>query len=103
MVLCNLATSDWVVEPNFLGMGTFPSADLMTPKPYVSGAPTSTCRFDPGKDCPITALYRAFLDRNRERLAGATRGCESLAPRSSGGIPSADALIARLSLPSWTG
>ena len=29
---------DWVVEPNVLGMGTYAVGDLMTTKPYVSGA-----------------------------------------------------------------
>ncbi|HYP90363.1 MAG TPA: cryptochrome/photolyase family protein, partial [Polyangiaceae bacterium] len=29
---------DWVVEPNVLAMGTYAVADLMTTKPYVSGA-----------------------------------------------------------------
>ena len=29
---------DWVVEPNVLGMGTFAVGDIMTTKPYVSGA-----------------------------------------------------------------
>ncbi len=72
---------DWVVEPNVLGMGTFAAGDLMTTKPYVSGAAyihrmsdyCATCRFDPKKDCPITPLYWAFLDRKREQLAGNPR------------------------------
>ncbi len=69
---------DWVVEPNVLGMGTFAVGELMTTKPYVSGAAyidrmsdyCSTCRFHPKKDCPVTHLYWAFLGRHRERLAG---------------------------------
>jgi deoxyribodipyrimidine photolyase-related protein len=68
---------DWVVEPNVLGMGTFALGDLMTTKPYVSGAAyidrmsdyCAGCKFHPKKDCPITSLYWAFLDRHRERLA----------------------------------
>ncbi len=68
---------DWVVEPNVLGMGTWAVGDLMTTKPYVSGAPyirrmgdfCGECRFDPATDCPITRLYWAFLDRHRDRLA----------------------------------
>lgn len=67
---------DWVVEPNVLGMGTFAVGELMTTKPYVSGAAyidrmsdyCSGCRFDPKKTCPVTPLYWAFLDRQRERL-----------------------------------
>jgi deoxyribodipyrimidine photolyase-related protein len=63
---------DWVVEPNVLGMGSYAVGDLMTTKPYVSGAAyinrmsdyCDGCRFDPGKNCPITNLYWAFLDRH---------------------------------------
>ena len=68
---------DWVVEPNVLGMGTFAAGELMTTKPYVCGAAylakmgdaCGACRFDPRRDCPITALYWDFLGRQRERLA----------------------------------
>jgi deoxyribodipyrimidine photolyase-related protein len=68
---------DWVVEPNVLAMGTYGTGPLMTTKPYVSGAAyinrmsdfCSACAFDPKKDCPLTDLYWAFLDRNRDRLA----------------------------------
>lgn len=73
---------DWVVEPNVLGMGTFAVGDLMTTKPYVSGAAylhrmgdfCRGCRFDPtGRDsahaCPVTPLYWDFLERNALRLA----------------------------------
>ncbi|MCL7959988.1 MAG: cryptochrome/photolyase family protein [marine benthic group bacterium] len=67
---------DWVVEPNVLGMGTFGAGDLMTTKPYVSGAAyinrmsdyCSGCAFDPRDDCPITSFYWAFLERNEDRL-----------------------------------
>ncbi len=72
---------DWVVEPNVLGMGTFAAGELMTTKPYVSGAAyihrmsdyCAGCRFDPRRDCPLRRLYWAFLDRHRERLAGNPR------------------------------
>ncbi|MEJ2085340.1 MAG: cryptochrome/photolyase family protein [Acidobacteriota bacterium] len=68
---------DWVVEPNVLGMATYALGDLMTTKPYVSGAAyihrmsdfCDGCRFDPKKNCPITRLYWAFLARHRKRLA----------------------------------
>ncbi len=68
---------DWVVEPNVLGMGTFAAGDLMTTKPYISGAAyinrmsdfCGTCHYDPRKDCPLTPLYWAFLGRHRERLS----------------------------------
>jgi deoxyribodipyrimidine photolyase-related protein len=68
---------DWVVEPNVLAMGTFGVGDLLTTKPYVSGAAyihrmsdyCSGCAFDPRRDCPITPLYWAFLERHRGELA----------------------------------
>ena len=96
MVLCNLAALldvrpreitdwfwvaytdayDWVVEPNVLAMGTFAVGDLMTTKPYISGAAyinrmsdfCPTCRFDPRKNCPITNLYWAFLSRHEKNF-----------------------------------
>ena len=66
---------DWVVEPNVLAMGTHADA-RMTTKPYVSGSAyldrmgdsCASCRFTPGKDCPLTPLYWAFLARNESRL-----------------------------------
>ncbi len=69
---------DWVVEPNVLGMGTFGSGDVMTTKPYVSGAGyidrmsdfCGSCAFHPKKNCPITRLYWAFLGRHEDALAG---------------------------------
>ncbi|HTV20111.1 MAG TPA: cryptochrome/photolyase family protein [Polyangiaceae bacterium] len=72
---------DWVVEPNVLAMGTYALGDLMTTKPYVSGANyihrmsdyCESCRFDPKKTCPITPAYWAFLARNAEALAGNPR------------------------------
>ncbi|MFO0602185.1 MAG: cryptochrome/photolyase family protein [Polyangiales bacterium] len=77
---------DWVVEPNVLGMGTYAVGDLMTTKPYVSGAAylakmgdaCAGCRFDPsGRDaarpCPLTPLYWDFLDRAALALAGNER------------------------------
>ena len=67
---------DWVVEPNVLGMGTYALGDLMTTKPYVSGAAyihrmsdyCKACSFDPKTDCPFTNLYWAFLDRHKAAL-----------------------------------
>lgn len=72
---------DWVVEPNVLGMGTFAVGELMTTKPYVSGSNylrkmsdyCGGCAFDPKKDCPVTSLYWAFLERKRELLEGNRR------------------------------
>jgi len=67
---------DWVVEPNVLAMGTFAVGELMTTKPYISGAAYINrmsdfcidCRFDPKKNCPITHLYWAFLSRHEKLL-----------------------------------
>jgi deoxyribodipyrimidine photolyase-related protein len=67
---------DWVVEPNVLAMATYATSE-MTTKPYVSGSAylekmgdsCRTCRFTPGKDCPIGPLYWAFLARNNTVLA----------------------------------
>jgi deoxyribodipyrimidine photolyase-related protein len=72
---------DWVVEPNVLGMASFALGDAMTTKPYVSGSAylakmgdhCETCAFDPARDCPITALYWAFLARHEEALRGVER------------------------------
>lgn len=58
-------------------MGTFATGEVMTTKPYVSGAAyikrmsnyCETCAFDPAKDCPLTRLYWAFLDRHASRFA----------------------------------
>jgi deoxyribodipyrimidine photolyase-related protein len=72
---------DWVVEPNVLGMGTYSVGDLMTTKPYVSGAAyidkmsnyCEGCSFDPKKNCPITRMYWDFLNRNEPSLRGNQR------------------------------
>jgi deoxyribodipyrimidine photolyase-related protein len=114
MVLCNIASLlelsarelcdwfwvaytdawDWVVEPNVLAMGTYATGDVMTTKPYISGAAyidkmsdyCASCRFVPGKTCPLTALYWAFLDRHAKDLEGNGRmlmPLRSLAKRSA--------------------
>ena len=67
---------DWVVEPNVLAMGSFAVGDLMTTKPYVSGAAyidkmsdfCQQCAFDPKLNCPFTRLYWAFLARQQQVL-----------------------------------
>lgn len=72
---------DWVVEPNVLGMGTFALGELMTTKPYVSGAAyidrmsdyCKSCRFDPRRTCPVTSLYWAYLARHESQLASLQR------------------------------
>jgi deoxyribodipyrimidine photolyase-related protein len=72
---------DWVVEPNVLGMGTFALGDLITTKPYISGAAyihrmsdyCEGCAFDPKKNCPLTNLYWAKLERHEPALASNQR------------------------------
>jgi deoxyribodipyrimidine photolyase-related protein len=72
---------DWVVEPNVLGMGTYALGDLMTTKPYVSGTPyiqrmsdyCQGCAFTPGKTCPLSPLYWAYLARHRQAFRGNPR------------------------------
>jgi deoxyribodipyrimidine photolyase-related protein len=72
---------DWVVEPNVLGMATFATGELLSTKPYISGAAyvnrmgdhCGGCAFDPRRNCPLTSLYWAFLDRHRDRLQHVTR------------------------------
>jgi deoxyribodipyrimidine photolyase-related protein len=67
---------DWVVEPNVLGMGTFATGDVMTTKPYVSGAGyvsrmgdyCGDCAWNPKKNCPLTPMYWHFLTRNAASL-----------------------------------
>jgi deoxyribodipyrimidine photolyase-related protein len=85
---------DWVVEPNVLAMGTFGVGDVMTTKPYVSGAAyidrmsdyCRGCQFDPKTTCPVTPMYWAFLARHEQALAGNPRMAmplRSLARRSA--------------------
>lgn len=72
---------DWVVEPNVLGMGTFGAGELMTTKPYVSGAAyvdkmgdyCAGCAFHPKRDCPLTPMYWSFLARHEPELARGQR------------------------------
>jgi deoxyribodipyrimidine photolyase-related protein len=112
---------DWVVEPNVLAMATFATGDLMTTKPYVSGAAyihrmsdyCGDCRYDPrratGEDaCPVTALYWTFLERNRAALAGNPRMALPLkqlakkSPRERAALRAhAEATIARLAADSY--
>jgi len=72
---------DWVVEPNVLAMGTYAVGDTMTTKPYVAGSAyvdrmsdhCKSCAFDPKRDCPLTPLYWAFMDRHAADLSGNER------------------------------
>jgi deoxyribodipyrimidine photolyase-related protein len=72
---------DWVVEPNVLAMGTFGVGEVMTTKPYVAGSAyvdrmsdlCGGCAFVPGKTCPLTPLYWAFLRRHADTLASNPR------------------------------
>ncbi len=72
---------DWVVEPNVLAMGTYGTGELMTTKPYISGAGyirkmsdyCRSCRFDPARNCPLTPLYWAYLERHKGALSSNPR------------------------------
>ena len=67
---------DWVVEPNVLAMGTFATGEVLSTKPYISGAGyidkmsnfCKGCEFHPKKNCPLTKLYWAYLDKHSERF-----------------------------------
>jgi deoxyribodipyrimidine photolyase-related protein len=67
---------DWVVEPNVMAMATYGAGGVMTTKPYVAGSAyidrmsdyCQGCAFRPDKDCPVTPLYWAFLERHEPRL-----------------------------------
>ena len=67
---------DWVVEPNVLAMGTFATGEVLSTKPYIAGAGyinkmsnfCKGCTFNPKKNCPLTRLYWAYLDKHRERF-----------------------------------
>lgn len=71
---------DWVVEPNVLGMATW-ATPVMTSKPYVAGAAyldrmgdaCASCRFRPGKDCPVTPMYWAWIGEHAAELDGNAR------------------------------
>ena len=84
---------DWVVEPNVLGMGTYSLGSVMMTKPYVSGTPyinkmsdyCKNCKFNPKKDCKVSNLYWAFLERHKDSFEGNIRMAmplRSLAKRS---------------------
>ena len=82
---------DWVMVPNVVGMSQFADGGVMATKPYAAGGSyinrmsdfCGDCRYRPkvrvGEDaCPYTAGYWAFLDRNREELAGNHRMAQPL-------------------------
>jgi deoxyribodipyrimidine photolyase-related protein len=77
---------DWVMVSNVVGMSQHADGGVLATKPYAAGGAyidrmsdyCGGCRYDPrkrvGEDaCPYTAGYWAFLERNRERLAGNQR------------------------------
>ena len=82
---------DWVMVPNVVGMSQHADGGVLATKPYAAGGAyinrmtdhCGSCRFNPkvrvGDDaCPFTAGYWAFLERNRERLAGNHRMAQTL-------------------------
>ena len=77
---------DWVMLPNVTGMSQHADGGWMTTKPYAAGGAyvnrmsdyCGGCAYDPkvrvgDRACPYTAGYWAFLERNRELLAGNRR------------------------------
>jgi hypothetical protein len=77
---------EWVELPNTLGMSQFGDGGVLASKRYVaSGAYIkrmsnycASCRYDVSKPygpdaCPFNALYWAFLDRHRDKLAANPR------------------------------
>jgi deoxyribodipyrimidine photolyase-related protein len=73
----------WVMPANVIGMSLYADGGKMSTKPYAAGGAyinrmtnlCGGCKFDPkirvGENaCPVTAGYWAFLERNREKLAG---------------------------------
>jgi deoxyribodipyrimidine photolyase-related protein len=77
---------DWVMVANVVGMSQHADGGVLATKPYAAGGAyidrmsdyCGGCRYDPRKRlgadaCPFTAGYWAFLERNRERLAGNQR------------------------------
>ncbi|MEP6797472.1 MAG: cryptochrome/photolyase family protein, partial [Lapillicoccus sp.] len=82
---------DWVMVPNVVGMSQYADGGVLATKPYAAGGAyinrmtdhCRSCRFNPkvrvGDDaCPFTAGYWAFLERNRDRLAGNHRMAQPL-------------------------
>ena len=75
---CFIDAFDWVVEPNVLGMASASMGTTMMTKPYVSGTPyinkmsdyCQSCALDPKKNCPISNLYWAFLERHKKAFQG---------------------------------
>jgi deoxyribodipyrimidine photolyase-related protein len=59
-----------------MAMATYGAGGVMTTKPYVAGAAyidrmsdyCGGCAFRPDRDCPITPLYWAFLERHEPQL-----------------------------------
>ncbi|MFC5379634.1 cryptochrome/photolyase family protein [Aquipuribacter nitratireducens] len=83
---------DWVMVPNVVGMSLHGDGGVMATKPYASGGAyidrmsdyCGRCPYDPkvrvGETaCPFTAGYWAFVDANRERLAGNPRTSRAVA------------------------
>ena len=65
------------IRDSVLGMGTYSLGPVMMTKPYVSGTPyinkmsdfCGSCKFNPKKNCKVSNLYWAFLERHKEALS----------------------------------
>ncbi len=72
---------EWVELPNTLGMSQYADGGVMASKPYAASGKyidrmsnyCAGCRYDPGKDCPFTAMYWEFLERSEPLLRGNPR------------------------------
>jgi deoxyribodipyrimidine photolyase-related protein len=97
---------DWVMTANVVGMSQYADGGLTATKPYASGGAyikrmsdfCGGCAYDPAvrvgpTACPFTAGYWAFLERNREHLAGNHRMAQPLAGLRR--LADLDALVAQ--------
>jgi deoxyribodipyrimidine photolyase-related protein len=89
---CFVDGYEWVMVANVVGMSLHADGGLMATKPYAAGGAyinrmsdyCGTCGYNPshrvGDDaCPFTGGYWAFLERNRDKLAGNRRMSQPLA------------------------
>ena len=69
-------SSEWVMVPNVLGMGTFADGGIFATKPYICGSSyiLRMSNFKKGDWCEIVdGLYWKFIEENREFFASNPR------------------------------